>query len=471
MLAIALLGVYAAALRVIWRSPFRALGILVAGMAVHSVLLMFLLRLTTPSVVVRLLQAWKEGILLLLLALAIRLGLRAWRDRRMPPLAPMDWVMAAFTVVILVYFALPPSLFGSQVTTSQRLLGARVLLTLPLLYLLGRVFFSTRREDLVWNLRLIAGAAAFVAVAGLVELFLIPTRAWLDGGVNLLSAWLGFTYHGPAGLPENFFQTIGQGLYLRRMVSTYVSPLPIAYTGLLVVPVAVGLILSARPVRREQLVPVALLALLVLGIVLSVTRLAIGLMIPEFLLLALLWWKRWILWATLVVVTLALAAVLVYPRVGPLVGPDLKSVPVHPHGLSLLSRGDSSFNEHSTTLSFDLQYVLQHPLGSGLGTSIHRFGQSQGTGESAYFDVFGEAGVVAGLLYTGAYGMFLVFGLRAWRRHRGDPLPASIALVALVGGLALIPITLTSDVWSELSVTYLLWWAAGYSVSLASSRW
>jgi hypothetical protein len=43
----------------------------------------------------------------------------------------------------------------------------------------------------------------------------------------------------------------------------------------------------------------------------------------------------------------------------------------------------------------------------------------------------------------------------------------SLPLVAAVGGLALIPITLTSDVWGDLSVTFLFWWAAGYSATVA----
>jgi hypothetical protein len=34
----------------------------------------------------------------------------------------------------------------------------------------------------------------------------------------------------------------------------------------------------------------------------------------------------------------------------------------------------------------------------------------------------------------------------------------------------LIPITLTSDVWSDFSVTFLFWWAVGYSATVASQR-
>jgi hypothetical protein len=46
---------------------------------------------------------------------------------------------------------------------------------------------------------MIVGAGALVGAFGLVELFWIPTRAWLDLGINQFSAWLGFHYGGPKG--------------------------------------------------------------------------------------------------------------------------------------------------------------------------------------------------------------------------------------------------------------------------------
>jgi len=470
ILALVLLGVYGFALSTIWRAPFRALGVLVAGMAVHNFLLMVLLRLGTPGIVIRVVQAWKEGILLLLLFLALRLGLQAYRRGRFPRLLPVDIVLAAFVLIAVVYFVLPGSLLGSTASLSQRILGFRVLLLLPLLYLFGRVFFSTRRADLVWNFGAIAGSAAFVGLVGFIELWFIPTRWWVDGGANLLSAWLGFHYHGPAGLPENFFQSAGQGLLLRRMVSTYVSPLPIAYTGLLIVPIATGLMLVRRNSQRWQAVSVTLLALVVIGMLLSITRLALFLLVAEFFLLALLWRRRWLLWSTVIVAMLVVAVLFGYSRIGPLVTLNLEPVQHRPSGLGILSQNDPSFNEHGATLAFDLQYVIQHPWGTGLGSSIHRFGQVQGTGESAFFDVFAEIGVLGGAAITLGYALTLVYALAAWRRSRDDPLLAALPLVSLVGGLALVPIVVTSDVWSDFSITFLLWWAAGFTVSLARAE-
>jgi hypothetical protein len=468
LLAGILLLIYALALRVVWHNPFRALGILVAGMSIHNLVLMILLRLNTPAIALRMVQSWKDGILLLLLGLVVVRGTASWRRGRRPKLLPIDWIMLAFTAVVLVYFVLPGSVTGGHASLTQRLLGARVLLLLPFLYLFGRVFFSTDRADLVWNLTFIAGSAAVVSVAGLLELWLIPTKTWIDAGANLLSAWFGFHYRGPGGLPENFFQSAGPGYYLRRMVSTYVSPLPIAYTGLLIVPLAVTLLVNARA-NRFRWLRAAILTLVVTGILFSITRLAIVLLVLEFVLLAAIWRRWWLVVAT-AMVTLSVAAVLYgYPHVGPLVTADVRSVIHRPSHLGILSQNDPSAAEHSATLAQDLQYVLQHPLGSGVGSSINRFGQAAGTGESAVFDIFGEIGVIGGILYMAAYGLVLVYGLRAWLRFRGDPLLSALAMVSLVGALALAPITATSDVWSEFTVTFLLWWAAGFTVSLANS--
>src|SRR5882762_7358806 len=87
VLAIAILLVYAAALIVVWRVPFRALGVLVAGMAVHNFTLMILLRLGTPGFFVRVVQSWKEGILILLAALVAQRAWRAWKAPDPPPQA------------------------------------------------------------------------------------------------------------------------------------------------------------------------------------------------------------------------------------------------------------------------------------------------------------------------------------------------------------------------------------------------
>jgi hypothetical protein len=76
---------------------------------------------------------------------------------------------------------------------------------------------------------------------------------------------------------------------------------------------------------------------------------------------------------------------------------------------------------------------------------------------------------VGGTLYVALYLLALWNGYRAYRLAPANSLAAALPITALVGGLALLPVTVTSDVWGDLSVTFLYWWAAGASARLASA--
>jgi hypothetical protein len=468
-LALLILAAFVVAVLVVTRHPFRGLGILVAGMAFHNFMLMVLLRLGTPTALIRVVQAWKEGLILVLLVLVARLAVARWRAKTLPRLRAVDWLVGVFAVLAILYAVVPHFLLHSNLSLSQAVIGLRTTLLIPLLYLLGRVFMPKDRRDLAWGAGLIVGSAGVVGLFGLIELWLVPTATWLSWGVNQFSAWLGYTYHGPKGLPENFFQSTAEGPLIRRMVSTYISPLGIAYSGLLVLPMAVALLISRW---KSSWVWAAArwtaLALLISSIVFSLTRLAIAMALFELVALLILLRRRFIAAATVAAAALALFIVLAYPNVGPLVTRNLEPVS-HGAGHHLIASGDPSLSEHSSALRTDFEYVLAHPFGTGVGSSIHRFGPNTGTGESAIFDMFGDLGLVGGVVYLVLYLAVIVIGARAQLRSRGDQLWAALPTVAFVGGLALFPITLTSSVWGDFAVTFLFWWAAGASVTLATS--
>ncbi len=466
VLAILVLASYAGAIRIIVRAPFRALGILVAGMAFHNLLLMIMLRLQTPALLIRVVQAWKEGIILLLLVLAARLALQRWRSRSLPRLRGLDMLVGAFVVLAIVYVIVPP-LVGTGVTPSQQVVGLRIVLLLPLMYAFGRVFSPRDRGDLGWVAGVILGSAAVVGLFGLWELWFVPTSTWLSWGVNQLSAWWGYSYTGPKGLPENFFQTTVEGYLLRRMVSTYVSPLGIAYTGVLIVPIAAAVLASRWPPSRWPRVAVwAASALVIIGIFFSVTRLAIAVCLFELVALTILLRRAYLAGATVLATAFALFIVFSYADVGPLLTRDLQAVPASAHR-HLIGQRDASLTEHNVALRADIDYVVAHPLGTGIGSSVHRYGPNTGTGESAIFDMFGDMGALGGALYLSIYGVVLVAAGRACLRSRANPLGTMLPMAAFVGGLALLPITLTSSVWGDFSVTFLFWWAAGASATQA----
>jgi hypothetical protein len=467
LLGSVLLAIVAAAIWSAWRRPFLGLGFLVAGMAVHSFFLMILLRLNTPQLLVRLFQAWKEVLIAFLLVAIVFRIVRARQESTVSNLTGADWCAAAFALLAVVYFLVPSSVLHSSATFTQRLVGFRIAILIPVMFVLGRTVLPAERDRTVvaW---LCVGTGAAVALFGILELWFVPTRTWLDWGVNQYTSFLGFAYHGPKGLPENFFVTLPDGTLLRRMVSTYVSPLGIAYTGILVFPLGVALVERYRDNRAMQRLAATALALLLLGVLLSVTRLALLAVIGEAVLLFLLLRRRWL--AILIPILLVGVVVISYPyaSVGPAVDGTLEPV-LRTHWTWVISGNDTSANEHYAYLVRDLKVDLEHPLGLGTGASTVRYGQLVGTGESALLGMFGDLGIIGGLIYIAMYLLAIWNGFRAYLLTRGDPISSAFPLVAFVGGLALIPITATSDVWGDLSVTLLFWWTAGLVAAVAAT--
>lgn len=447
----------------VWRRPFIGVGLLVAGMAFHSFALMWLLHLGTPTPLVRVFQAWKE---ILLVVLAAILCLRLWRSRQngLRGLIATDWIALAFAAVAVIYFLLPSSLFHSGINLSQRLVGFRIAILIPLLYFLGRGLGAASDRERLAVVWITLGSAAVMTLFGIFELFLVPTRTWLDWGINGYTSFLGFTYHGPAGLPENFFLTLPNGTLVRRMVSTYISPLGIAYTGLLLFPLGVAVMDRRVPQQTARWIAM-LTTLLIVGVVLSITRLALMALVAEGVLLWLVLRRAWIAALVPVLLLAALVAIFPYTTIAPAVDRNLGVV----HGVSLEwgFSNDSSTREHYGYLVQDVKFDLGHPLGLGTGASTIRYGSFVGTGESALLGMFGDLGVIGGGLYLALYLLAIWNGWRALRMSRRGSLEETLPLVAMVGGLGLFPITMTSDVWGDLSVTFLFWWAAGAAATLS----
>ena len=438
-------------------------------MAFHSFVLMVMLRLGTPYVLVRAVQGWKEIIVALLTAIALT---RIWRDQksgRVGSLLLADWFAIGFAVIATVYFLMPESILHSGTNLTQRLVGFRVAAFIPLMYFLARRLDPATESELRRVLWLCLGAGAVVSLFGVFELFFVPTRTWLDWGVNLYTHFLGFSYNGPGGLPPNFFVTLPDGTLLRRVVSTYISPLGGAYTGLLLFPLGVVLIDRQRSGSRAKWLAGAALTLVVIAVMFAVTRLALFALVGEAALLSLLLRRAWI--ATLVPVVIAASILMLYPyaSLGPAVDRNLVEVK-RTHWTWAISGNDSSANEHYGFLVADIKFDLQHPLGLGTGASVTRYGQLVGTGESAVLGMFGDLGIVGGALYVAFYLLALWNGWRSYRSAPADSLAVALPLTALVGGLALLPVTVTSDLWGDLSVTFLFWWAAGASATLAAQR-
>src|SRR5439155_16073930 len=133
------------------------------------------------------------------------------------------------------------------------------------------------------------GAAAAVAAFGLVEEYTVPVEWWRhSGAVGYFTDQLGFTYHGPGGLPENFAFNTTEGLFA-RLVSTFISPLATAY--LLVVALLVA---PLTALRARLLALVGALAVVVAGgLLFTVSRSALVALAVGLLLLAVVRRRAW----------------------------------------------------------------------------------------------------------------------------------------------------------------------------------
>jgi len=394
--------------------------------------------------------AWKEALLLVALVVV------AWKVRRLPAVSAADVLAAAYTVVVLVYALLPQDWLDGGATSRGELLALRHHLLPVAAYALGRLLSAWWREPTRIG-GVIALTAAGVAAIGIVDLSLISLQAWRDSGVpGWYREQLGLEYEGLSGLPENWIYNTGdEENPIRRLVSTFLSPLASAY--LLVV--ALIYVLS-RPFRWWW----GLLALLLYaGLLYTHTRAAFAALAVGLVVLALA--QRRLAPAVLAAASVAGSAVFLvaYPGIGPSTSytPEelewLRENAQREPGASAdpFATSESSSESHLRNLRDGLETVIDHPQGYGLGNAgvvAKRTGVEIKAGESTYTELGVDAGI-AGLVAFVLWSLALLRGL--WRREAW--LAAAFAAVLLLG--------LQTDVIGVHWIAVVVWAVAGIAVS------
>ena len=334
------------------------------GLALHNVAMAQLWDLGIRGTTLYVAAAWKETLL------AAALLVVAWKVRTLPAVVAADVRAAAYAAVIVIYALLPQDWLGGEATTRGELLALRHHLLPVAAYALGRL------AAIAWAERgrvggLVALTALVVAVVGLADLAFVSLQAWRDSGV---AGWyreqLGLDYEGLSGLPENWvFNTGDESNPIRRLVSTFLSPLASAYLLVVALIYVVG-----RPFRWW----LGLLALvLYAGLLYTHTRAAFAALAVGLVVLA-------IAQRRLAPAALALAAVVVgalflvaYPSIGP-------STSYTPEELEWLrknaerepgasddpfSGNEASTESHLRNLRDGIRVVVRHPQGYGLGNA------------------------------------------------------------------------------------------------------
>ena len=394
--------------------------------------------------------AWKELLLLAAIVAA------AWHVRRWPEVRAADALALAYAVVIVVYWLIPQSWLDGQATTRGELLALRHHLLPVAGYALGRLVSAAWPERERFG-RLIAIVAVAVVAVGFVDLAFIPLQSWRDSGVpGWYREQLGLDYEGLSGLPENWVFNTGDESPLRRLVSTFLSPLASAY--LLVV--ALIYVLS-RPFRWWWGL---LAALLYVGLLFTHTRAAFAALAVGLVVLAVA--QRRPAPAVLGIVSVVVAALFlsVYPSIGPTTSYTPEELEWQRQNAQQegstsgdpFTGNEASTESHWRNLREGVRVVMDHPQGFGLGNAgvvAKRTGVEIRAGESTYTELGVDAGIAGAAAFV-LWSLALLAGL--WRREAW--LAAAFSAVLLLA--------LQTDVIGVHWLAFTVWAAAGVALGL-----
>ena len=403
------------------RLPRAALLVLVVGLALHNLAMALLWQAGVRSTALDVAAAWKEVVLVVAFVAAV------WAAGSLPRLVWADRLALAYGALVVLYWLLPQSWLDGGATAKGELYALRHHL-LPLgAYALGR--FVTL--DRVWWRRIgltIVAVGCGLAAWGLIDVYLVPLQWWRDSGVpDWFSQQLGLRYRCLSGLPENWILNTDEESPVRRLVSTFLSPLATAYT----LVVACLLLAAVRPRRWT----VAAGALAYAGLLWTHTRAAFIALPAGLLVLALL--RRSLPTAGLAVASVVFVAI--FPTIGPsttYTTAELMCLRENAAQAGVasddpFSAGESSTSSHLSALRDGIRTVVHHPWGFGLGNSgvsASRTGVEVKAGESSYTELGVDTGVL-GLLAFAGWLVALILALRA----RSPWLAASLAAVAVLG--------------------------------------
>jgi hypothetical protein len=299
-------------------------------------------------------------------------------------------------------------------------------------YAFGRLLGIAWREPRRVGL-LVALTAGGVALIGLVDVLVISLQTWRDSGVpGWYREQLSLHYEGLSGLPENWVYNTGdENNPIRRLVSTFLSPLASAYV------LVVALVFVASRLYRWWAIVLGLL--IYAALLYTHTRAAIAALALGLLVLALA--QRRLLPAIVAVASFVVAVAFfsVYADIGPSTSytPE-ELVILHEHAQQEpgacsdpFSACESSVSSHWRNLRDGFSTVKDHPLGYGLGNGgvvAKRTGVEIKAGESTYTELGVDAGV-AGAAAFFLWNIALLLGV--WRKEPW--LAAALAAVLFLG--------------------------------------
>jgi hypothetical protein len=458
----------------VWRRPIVALYVFIVGLALHNLVLALLYDAGLRGWEIDVVQAWKEALLAVAVA---RVTTDAIRARELP-FRPrlVDWLALAFAAIVCLYALIPQDVLDGEAGAKAILYGLRHGLVPVVAYFLGRSLIVSRVElrRVGWAL---LGAGAALAVGGLIDLYAVDVESWRrSGAVGYFRYELGFDYHGPGGLPDNWAFNTEDGLF-RRLVASFISPLATAFA------LVVALLLAgiAWQDRTRRPLAAVLIAVCAAALLFTLSRSSLLALAGAFVVLAIALRRWWPVSLTAVVLAAGVGFAFAFTSVAPETHFFPEDLPYQeeqarkhgdlPGGSSLaLNPGEPSLRSHWNSLRDGIETVFEHPQGYGLGNAgaiAVRFGVPLRAGESNYTETGVEAGLVGALLLI-AWSLALLVALvrSAWAATGATFRVAAAGTAAALA--AVLALAIQTDAYGVPWLAYVLWWLVGSLVEAES---
>ena len=408
------------------------------------------------TALVRVIAAWKEALIAVLVALAIiRLATGAG-----PTIAIrwLDLVIAGLIALALGYLVAAGVWFDEGLPILAQLYGFRDAAFVMLLYFVGRATPEAATSPRF--LRGLFAVGVITSIIAIVERLLVtPELLIVLGAARYVQEFIGaaVTTRGNLyGLPDNYWTQLGSHLVVRAG-STYLSGQGFAIPFLLIMPAATLFITAPERARPRLAWPGY--AVVWIGLLLTLTRMTIAACLVQTIII--LGMRR--RWSTLVWIGV-IAALGTFILVAAVPG-------LAAFAWDTLTWQTGSSLSHLQDWRVGLENFQYHPLGVGLGATeltAWRFGITPLAGDNQYLRYALELGIVGLALHLLILAGAVTTGVEAWRNTRSGTVQDSGLLVAITAvGVAING--WTAAVFNATLLTYVFFWLLG-SVTSASQR-
>ena len=422
------------------------------GLIFHSLVMAILFGLLgLPEGVVRLIAAWKEvglGLLVLVVILRSLTG----RGPRNTIAWPDIWIGGLFSTAVL--FLLTENLWlRFNLPRSAELMGIRDAAYFMLAYFVGRSMPELASDEK--TMRRLFAVVLVTCVIGVLERFLVTPEMLVGLGVaSYVQDFLGlsaFTVGTESGLPQNYWTAIG-GHLIRRAGSVYLNGQGFAVPFLLFFPLATAWVFM-RPKHTTR--QVLAYMIIVAGLLLTLTRSTIFVALIQLVLFVSL--RRRQEWA-----------VAGFAMVGAMLAAALILVPGFPSFVwDTLSFQESSTSAHANDWANGLAAFAESPWGSGLGTTDQtamRAYLPHITGDNLWLKYAVEMGVAGIGFFVMILGSIAAAAMRLYKsgtnlaqQRMGITLWLAVIGIAINGA--------TAVVFNSIALGWIFFWLAGAAVT------